>query len=90
MEETEENTDDEDLDSNDDEDLDTNYSEEHCQCHGKEDDDISLHWILDKDEEMNMHAKDLAFLEFFGKEFRPKKHKKQNKPISPLILNLMD
>ena len=61
--------------------MDSNYS--------KKDDDISLHWVLDKDEEMNMHAKDLAFLEFFGKEIRPKKHKKQNKPISPLVLNLM-
>ena len=69
LEKNEENPDDEDLDSNDDEDLDSNDSEDSCESHGEEDDDISLHDIWDKDEEMNRHAKDLAFLDWFGKEF---------------------
>ena len=83
LEETEENPDDEDLDSNDNEDF-------RDDGHGEENDDISLDDILDKDEEMNRHAKDLAFLGWFSKELQPKKHKKQNKPISPLILNLIN
>ena len=62
LEETEENPDDEDLDSNDNEDF-------RDDGHGEEDDYISLDEILDKDEEMNRHVKDLAFLDWFGKEF---------------------
>ena len=58
--------------------------------HGEENDDISLDDILDKDEGMNKHTQDLAFLDWFGEEFWPKKHKKQKKPISPLVLNLMN
>ena len=93
LKETEENHDDESLNSNDSEDLwdDDNGDDGHCcECHGDENDDIYLDDILDKDEEMNRHAKDLAFLDWFGQEFRPKKHKKHKKQISPLVLNLMN
>ena len=84
--ETEEKPDDEDLDSNDNDD---NGYEDNTD-HGKENDDTSMNDILDKDEEMNRHAKDLAFLDWFGPEFRPEKHKKCKEPMSPLILDLMD
>ena len=58
LKENEDNPDDEDLDSNDNEDF-------RDDGFGEKDDDISLDDILDKDEEINRHAKDLAF----GKEF---------------------
>ena len=70
--ETEENPDDEDLDSNDNDD--NGYEDNND--HGKENDDTSMNDILDKDEEMDRHAKDLAFLDWFGPEFGPEKHKK--------------
>ena len=91
LKETEENPDVEDLDSNDSEDLgedDNGDDGQSYECHCEENDDISMDDILDKDEEMNRHAKDLSFLDWFGHEFRPMKHKKLKKPISPM--DLMD